>query len=607
MHYLNEEHLLTFLVQLLVLLALAKILGEWCQRRGIPALAGEILTGILLGPTILGRAWPGLQSRLFPSESIQPNMAPEELHQIVAQGRHTPLIHGLIQQDMLETASWFGVLFLLLATGFEVNISTVWKQGKTCLTIGLVGVIIPAALGMVVFWWLPETYWGINADRLTFSAFLAIAVSISAIPVVAKLLHDMEVLKSDFGLTTLSAFVVNDVIGWIAFTLVLSIAAPSHGGSEAVSRVFFDIVLFGTVCLTIGSTLVGSAISWLQKKRFPQPGTTLSFIFCLGLLCGAVTQWIGIHAILGFFLAGIMAGNAPEISENTRQTISQVIHAIFVPLFFATIGIKVDFFANFDILMVVLVTAVAVGGKFVGAWLGALKAGLPKSEAFSTGAAHIPGGAMEIVVGLLALEFHLISEPVFVAVVFAAVLSSVLVGPLLAWSLRRGEDVDTGAFLLRQALILDLKGRDRWSVLPEMCTRVAQAVDELNFPQLLHAIRKREEITGTGLEKGVAVPHARLENLRRPVVAFGRSYAGIDWDARDGLPVHFVFLILTPVEEEGIQVQALGTIARVMTETDVPEAIMAAENADQAFQILKKALCSGTPPTPAPVSDSTTA
>ncbi|HOZ48740.1 MAG TPA: cation:proton antiporter [Candidatus Hydrogenedentes bacterium] len=564
MHYLNEEHLLVFLGQVLVLLTVAKVLGELCQQRGIPALAGEIFTGILLGPTILGRVFPGIEARLFP--------------------------HDIAQQTMLETVSWFGVLFLLLATGFEISISTVWKQGKAALTMGVVGIVAPFILGCVLFWWLPERHWGEASDRVTFTLFLATAASISAIPVIARILHDLEILKSDFGLTTLSAFIVNDVVGWLGFTMVLGLAHPHGAGASEVARILFEILLFGTVCMTVGSKVVGAINGKLQATNLPQPGTTLTFICCLGLMCGTITQWIGIHAILGFFLAGIMAGNAPEVSEKTRQTISQVIHAIFVPVFFATIGIKIDFLANVDFFLVLLVTAVAVGGKFIGGWIGARVAGLSKPDILSAAVARIPGGAMEIVLGILALELQLISDDVFVALVFAAIASSVAAGPLLAWSIRRRKRLDIGQLLSRDAVVLEMGSETRWDAIQELCRRVAAALPELDQKAIEKAVRAREEIMGTGLERGVAVPHARLKGLESPVVAFGRSRVGIDWDARDGLPTRFVFLILTPEDEQGIQVQILAAIARIMSGAEVPARLIAAQNEDEAFGLLNEAL-----------------
>jgi Kef-type K+ transport system membrane component KefB/mannitol/fructose-specific phosphotransferase system IIA component (Ntr-type) len=564
MHYLDESHIFLFLVQVSTLLVTAKVLGAVCQKRGVPAVAGEILAGILLGPTILGRTFPSLHEFLFPAE--------------------------VVQVTMLDTVSWFGVLFLLLATGFEISISTVWKQGKSSLVIGAVGVLIPFLIGCAVFSWLPEAYWGAKTNRLTFALFLATAAAISAIPVIAKILHDLDILKSDFGLITLSAFIVNDVLGWLAFTLVLGLALGTGASGWSTARVFLEILLFGAVCLTIGSKVIGAITTRLQRSSLPQPGTTLSFICALGLLCGAITQWIGVHAILGFFLAGIMAGNAPEISERMRQTISQMIYAIFVPIFFATIGLKVDFLANIDLLLLVTVTAVAVGGKYLGAWAGGRLAKLSKPDSLSIGIAHIPGGAMEIVIGILALELELIPENVFVALVFAALSSSVAVGPLLAWSIRRRAVVDVRKLLLRDAVMLELSGTTRWEVIDELCARVVAAADDVDGKTLVETVRARESVMGTGIEQGVAVPHGRLAGLRRPMVAFGLSRTGIDWDAPDGLTTHLVFLILTPEQEGGMQVQILASIATAMAQNGTRSKLISVETEHEAIELLDSIL-----------------
>ncbi|MBU0677733.1 MAG: cation:proton antiporter [Verrucomicrobia bacterium] len=567
LHYLSEEHLLIFLVQLFVLIGGAKLMGSLFRRWGYPELAGEILVGIILGATVLGRMAPALYEALFPRE--------------------------LIQHNMLETMSWLGVLFLLLATGFEVSLSSVWKQGKAVLSIGVVGVIVPLVLGSLVFWWFPSEFWGPNANRLTFTLFLATAASISALSVIAKILHDLEVLKTDLGLTTLSAFVVNDLLGWMVFTLVLGLAAEDQAGLGSTIRVFVEMLLFGTVCLTVGSKFIGAVARALKRTSLPHPATTLSLIACLAILCGAITQWIGIHAILGFFLAGVMAGNTTEISERTREILSQMVHSIFVPLFFATIGIRIDFVSNFDLLLVGVFTAIAMGGKFIGAWLGALLARMSRADAFSTGIAFIPGGAMEIVIGMLALELGLIPENVFVAVVFATLSSSVLVGPMFAWSLKRRKPVGVANFLLpRRSVIPELKGTTRWDVIPELCASAAEAMENGNPEEIISAVRSREEVMGTALEKGVAVPHARLSRIKSPVIAFGRSQAGIDWDARDGRATHFVFLVLTPEREEGAQVQILAAIARLMVQPEIQDQLMTADSPEELHRKLRAALSS---------------
>ncbi|MDH3976711.1 MAG: cation:proton antiporter [Deltaproteobacteria bacterium] len=562
-HYLNETHILVFLVQLSILLLGAQLMGALFRRFGYPALAGEILTGILLGPTILGRLFPPIYEALFP--------------------------RNIIQQNMLETVSWLGVLFLLLATGFEVNISSMWRQGKAAITVGTVGVIIPILIGVGVFYWFPSELWGAKANRLTFTLFMATAAAISAIPVIAKVLHDLEILKSDLGFTTLSAFVINDMLGWMVFTLVLGLAVEQEANVNTVFRIFFEITLFGTVCLTVGSKMVGAISIKIKRSSLPHPATNLSFIACLAMICGAITQWIGIHAIVGFFLAGIMAGNTSEISERTREIMSQMVYSIFVPLFFATIGLKIDFVANLNLYVVLIFTLVAIGSKFVGAWIGGMLAKMSKESALFIGIAHIPGGAMEIVLSLLALELELISEPVFVGIVFAALLSSVIVGPLLGWSIKRRRKVRIGDYLLRKAVVPNIEGKTRWDVIPELCEAAARAVNK-DADLLIATVQKREEIMCTGLEKGLAIPHGRLKKLKKPIVAFGRSPLGIDWDAKDGLATHYVFLVLSSEDDEEIHVQILSAITHCMSNPRLQGKIMATDDAEDLFRLVKSEL-----------------
>ena len=563
MYYFTEENILIFLVQILLLLVVAKGLGELFKRWGAPSLVGEMLTGLLLGPTIFGRLLPAVQQAVFPADAAQ--------------------------QSMLETMSWLGVLFMLLTIGFDVSISRVWRQSGACLKIGIVGVAVPIGLGVAAFWWLPESAYGAIHSRWQCTWLLATAAAISAIPVIAKVLHDLEILKSDFGMTTLSAFIVNDVLGWLLFALILALGSQADADVDTLSKVLFEMVIFATLCLALGSRIVGWIMHKLSHTRMPQPATTHTFIFCLGILCGAITQWIGIHAILGFFLAGVMVGNTPSISDRTRRIISQMVHAIFVPIFFANVGIKVDFFAGFDWLLVGVFTTVALAGKFSGAALGAFWSRMSKAEVLSTGIAHIPGGAMEIIVGVLALELQVISEAAFVAVVFGAILSSLLVGPLLAWSIRRRGGVSVREFFHRDAIHLSLKAEERWAAIDELCRCVAVSA-QLDPDELIKAVRDREEIMGTALDGGLAIPHARLPELTQPVIGFGRSDSGVDWDARDGEPTRFVFLILTPESDAAVQVHILGALARAMTESGLREALKSAEVAQEAYQAISAEL-----------------
>ena len=174
-----------------------------------------------------------------------------------------------------------------------------------------------------------------------------------------------------------------------------------------------------------------------------------------------------------------------------------MVHAVFVPIFFASIGVKIDFLANFDFFLVGTFLVVAIGGKFIGAWVGGIAAKLPKADSLSLGIAHIPGGAMEIIIGMLALELKLIPESVFVPIVFAAVLSSIIVGPLLSWSIGRRRPLDIGSFLKKEAIIGNLSGKTRWDVIPELCQQISTSIDKLKTQAIVSAVQRREEIMGT--------------------------------------------------------------------------------------------------------------
>jgi Kef-type K+ transport system membrane component KefB len=414
-NYLDESHILLFLLQLLALLGVARTLGVACKACNIPALAGEIATGILLGPTILGRVAPTLQHGLFPDE--------------------------VIQVTMLDTVAWLGVFFLLLAVGFEVDISrAVFRQGKSALAVGVVGVLIPVILGFAVFWHVDPHYWGPKATRVSFTLFLAVAASITAISVVARVVRDLDMLGSDLGTLILSACAVNDVFGWVLFTFAVALASGGQTDYRHGLVALIGVVIFVGLCLSIGGYLLRHAARRVKETQLPDTPALLTLVTSVGLVCGIITHWLGIHAILGFFLAGVMVGSIEEeIKHEQRASLADTVYGIFVPVFFATIGIKIDFLAYLDLSFTALFCLVAMGGKLVGAWAGARLSSQTPHASEMIGIAFVPGGAMEIVVGILAVDLGLVSQETFVAIVFTALLSSVLVGPLMAYRVERDD------------------------------------------------------------------------------------------------------------------------------------------------------------------------
>jgi Kef-type K+ transport system membrane component KefB len=559
----DEGHLLLFLVQVLLLLGLARSFGALLRRFGQQPLGGEIAMGVLLGPTLLGRALPELQGALFPPDAIQ--------------------------QSMLETVSWFGVLFLLLETGLEVDVSAAWRQRGPALRIGVVGVIVPLLLGFGLSLMLPDRYLGDPEQRVVFALFLGTTMAISALVIIARVLHDLDLVKSDLGLLTLCGYAVNDILAWVIFSLLLATAtqATVHPGSVALILAF--TVCFIALSLTLGLRLVDRAIGMIGGGREESPASVLSFVCCLGLLWGAVTQYVGLTALLGFFVAGIMAGESQALSERTRQVLSQMVHAIFVPIYFASIGLHIDFFENFDLVLVVFVTVVSIAGKYWGAWLGALGS-LSRDDRTSVAIAFTPSGVTGIVVAGVALEYGVLSTPAFVAIVFSTLVSSLLVGPWLTWSIHRRREVNILEFVPRRAVVPEIRGAERYDAIRELCDVAAEQARGPDAEALFQAVHTREQLMGTGVGHEIAIPHARMPALQRPVLTIGRSTAGIPWDAPDGLPVHLVFLLLTPEEEHGIQLQILAALAQAMLDPDARQHLMEADTVPALRAALEEAL-----------------
>ncbi|MDP2906126.1 MAG: cation:proton antiporter [Candidatus Omnitrophota bacterium] len=564
MRYFSEQNIYIFLIQLFLLLGLARVLGEVFRRWKQPALTAEILVGILLGPTILGRYLPPAYNFIFPQDAVQINM--------------------------LDTVTWLGLLFFLLEIGLKVDFTSAWKHRGKALKIAVTDIIVPMALGLACSFLLPDRYLVDPGQRLLFAFFMATVMTISAMPITIRALADLNLIKTDLGYLIMSALSVNEIIGWIIFTLILGSFTHISGQAEKLFTSLVMVTSFTFLCLSVGRRLTDAAIRKIKEYSMPEPGASLTFLCLLGFLCGAVFQMIGMHALLGFFIAGIMAGEAKALSERTRQVISQMVYAIFVPLFFAGIGLKVDFFANFNIILVLFVTLVGIFAKFSGAWLGARLAGLSRESRMPVAIAHIPGGSMEIVIGIVALRYGFISESVFVAIVFGGIVSAAILGPWLKFSIVNRKKTSALEFFSKSDIIPELKAHDRDSAINELCVLASGAQGSADADKLFSQVQQREKMMGTALEDGVAVPHARLNLLPRPVIVFGRSARGIDWNSPDGKLTQFVFLILTPKKDDDSQIQILRIISRMMQDKTNRESLARADDAAAIWEIFLEIL-----------------
>jgi len=490
-----------------------------------------------------------------------------------------------MQQNMLETVGWFGILFFLLKTGLELDFSSAWRQKGDALVISMSDVILPMVIAFVPCMFLPDKYIGDEGQRFLFCLFIATIMTISALPATARVLQDLSLYKTDLGYLVMCVLSLNDIIGWLVFTIVLGLVTQADIQLTQFFGILFFTILFTVPSLAFGRRFANYVILKMRDKKMPEPGSSLTFVSLLGLLCGAITVKIGIHALFGFFIAGIMAGESQHLSAKTRNVISQMVHSIFIPLFFASIGLKIDFLANFDWFLVSFILVIGVSGRFLGAWVGVGLAKLPKSNRFLISFAHIPGGEMQIVVSILALEYGLITETVFVAIIFGAVFSSIILGPCMSFSLKKRKEVSIEEFFSRRAILTELKASTPSDAIRELSIAIAAQENMPDEDIIYNMVIERENRMGTAIEC-CAIPHANIVHLKKPVIAFGKSVSGIDWDSPDGSPTHFVFLILTPEEDSESQLSILRAISMAMSKDELRGALHEADSYGEIWKTL---------------------
>lgn len=403
---LAHNELIVLLLSISTMLIVSRIVAELGKKFKLPIVMGELIVGIVLGPTILGMLYPDIFLYLFPRTG------------------NVPLA--------LDGIFSLSVIMLLFVAGMEVQLSLVLKQGKVAVSTSTFSMVIPFFTGFAIAWFFPEIFSIPNEQdaKLLFALFFGTALSISALPVIARILMDMNLFKTNIGMVIIASAMFNDLIGWLIFSFVLSLTNKGVGDSFSLWYTVLYILGFGLFMLTIGKKIIDKTLPWMQTK-LSWPGGVLSISLGICLLSAAFTEVIHIHAILGAFIAGIAFGDSVHLREQAREIIHQFVTNFFAPLFFVSIGLKVNFIENFDGRIVAIVLLLAYVGKVLGAFIGARLGGMTKKHALAVGFGMNARGAMEIILGTLALNAGLISKPIFVALVIMALVTSLTSGPLM--------------------------------------------------------------------------------------------------------------------------------------------------------------------------------
>ena len=383
------DHLTEILIQLFAILVAAKIGNEIFRRLGQPTVVGEILGGVIAGPAVLGVYDPGL---------------PET-----------------------ELFAEIGVVLLLFQVGLETRLHDLLRVGTTALAVGVLGVILPFAAGFAAA--------ELAGGDLALAIFLAAALTATSVGITSNVLRDLGALTTKSGRIILGAAVIDDVLA----IMILSVASGVAAGSFAVTNILTLLgvaVLFIAVVVIGGTRILARRRSLLTDPEFAETPFLPGMIIMLGL--AALASVVGLAAIIGAFLAGMVVGESSE--RHALESEVAPVAAFFTPFFFGFIGAQVDLvgLANMESIILLLgITALAVGSKFIGAFIGALGQG--RERAILIGWGMVPRGEVGIVVAGLGLSAGAIESAMYSVVVGMAIITTLIVPPLLPLLVRRAE------------------------------------------------------------------------------------------------------------------------------------------------------------------------
>ncbi len=563
MFLLDNPHLIIFLLEFALILGASKLLGLFFKKINQPTITADLLIGLMLGPSVLRRLSPTLSSFLFPVD-------------------HTQFL-------MLETIAWTGIFFMLLETGLEVNFASIWRQKQQASIIAVSGILIPLFLCFSAVYLLPDRYLVPDTSKFLFSLFVAITLTISAMPIAIRALYDLNILKSDMGFLIVSALTINDFIGWILFTIVLGIFSSGSANLFYILKFISLTLIFVLGIFFFLRKPINLTLKKIKTQETDSIGLSISFITIIGMIFGAITLAIGLHALLGFFLAGIIVGGSEYLSEKERNVINKMVYSIFVPFFFVIIGLKIDIFKDFNLWLLLYIIIVGVLSKFIGAYTGTLISKNTAKDRVPIAVAHTAGGEMQIVIGMLALESGLISQSIFIAIIGGAVLSTIILGPWLSFALKLRDSLNFISLFRKEYIVESDEINDKDSLLQLMAQK-ASTILKGDHESIYQSIVKREESMSTAIGNHIAIPHARLEKAKKPIILFARSQQGIEWNSPDGKPVYIIFLIITSNEQSTLQLKILREIVMMFKGKELVQELRQLSDSQDSWRLIKNNL-----------------
>lgn len=512
---LSHEDTLWLYLSLALILFVARVLGEILRKLGQPPVMGELLAGVLLGATCLG------------------TLAPKTYYQLFLRPQAGMALSGVTS---------FCVTMYMLVAGMELDLKSAIKERKATILVELLAVIVPFVTGFLLAYYVPEYMGNTHAlNQKNYALFTGTAMSITALPVIAKTLRDLNLFKSRMGIIVVSSAVADDVVGWSLFAVVLALATESEGGGEnglgvgGSVAVSFIYVIF---MFTIGRWTVHRSFPFIQTY-FSYPAGELGFVCLLTLASCCFALWIGLHNTLGAFLVGAAVGDTPHFRHEMREHLDNFVTYMVSPLFFGSICLNANFIKDFDYKCVLLVLAGSCFGKLIGSVLGAKLASLSWRDALAIAVCMNARGAMELILANVAMTAGIIDGKMFVSLVFMAIVTSVIPGPLLRRIIKQPTYTTLSEYVHSNGFV-QLSAASFPEVISSLCKAIGH--EDWTAQVLTDGIVVRHEAVIHHL-KGAAAIRAVIPELKKPTVAVGvlPGTLGVC-----GLPTKFFLLLLMP-------------------------------------------------------------
>jgi Kef-type K+ transport system membrane component KefB len=403
-----EGHLTLVLIQWMIIIAAAWVFGRLAKKCHQPLAVGEIAAGILLGPSALGAIWPANWPVLFPHET----------------------------QTSLQMLGKLGLIFLLFQVGMEFDYSHLRTRTRTITTVSIMGMVTPCLCGLAIGPWLHREF-APDTQLFGFMLFICIALSISALPIMGRILLEMKLERTALGAAAVSTAAIDDVVSWVLLGVATALVSTGFNVWHLVGQIAGIIVFFLFLQKIIGPAL---RKYWQEQTQVStENGMPNSFLavllLCLFASCLA-THFLGIFVIFGAFMFGVCLHQEPGIVKAWRDRFSGVVLVAFVPIFFTNTGLntRIGSLQTAEAWLACgLVLIAAVAGKLGGCYLGARLTGQSAREAGSIAALMNTRALMALIAIDVGLDLKLLTPPLFTMLVIMALLTTAMTGPLLRW------------------------------------------------------------------------------------------------------------------------------------------------------------------------------